>query len=198
MSTHLFNGTFVKHLNTNFRKDQPYISVNDTNKVKELLNLIVEVCGILQLSNGNKMNIFFDNIGNIEGIRTCSYLRYSKYIWHTHPKSSKGYPSAEDIAKTLKHSDIHEQILFTSWGVWELYASNNKKPSEVTVEKIRKDGDNLYNKTTRGRVLTTDNISSVYSYIARLEHKLSSYGLKIVFTPWWEIDENENYFLKIK
>jgi len=57
---------------------------------------------------------------SVEGRAMCLYKKYDNFIWHTHPNSSKYYPSKKDILKILKHDIIKFSYLFTQYGYWLL------------------------------------------------------------------------------
>ena len=89
--------------------------------LNELLlnNNIPEVCGIINEPN----LLIIDSIGDWEieedSLRgVCKYSRYSKYIWHTHPISTKFYPSPEDIRKVINNDVITDSYIFTPFGYW--------------------------------------------------------------------------------
>jgi hypothetical protein len=93
-------------------------------------------------------------------------------IWHTHPPTSKYYPSVEDICKVLKHPDINVSIIFTIYGVW-VYKCNteervHKIPEDLT-QLINGLGDDFYRETEKGR---TYNIDAILNYIFRLKNLL--------------------------
>lgn len=49
----------------------------------------------------------------------CMLAQYTDVVFHSHPKSSRAYPSAEDLLKLMKHHDkIKTSIIATSWGIW--------------------------------------------------------------------------------
>ena len=172
--------------------------------IHQLLDLDTEACGILESVDEERFHLILDAIGESDkaGRKLCRFPRYSTYIWHTHPKFSKGYPSAEDIAKTLKPREradlIYDQLIFTDWGIWEMYAGNKKQLVPQTVAAIAADANALWNVTEGGSVLTRSNISALESYTYALEYNLASYGFRIIFTPWWKLGSKKNYFLKIK
>jgi hypothetical protein len=176
-----------------------YIDEGSIFWVQKFLDLDTEACGILENTSDDKLRIILDAMGEEEnGRKLCRFLRYSTYIWHTHPKSSKGYPSAEDIAKTLKHKQIYSQLIFTDWGIWEMYAGKKKVPSVNTVAAINNEANALYHLSEKGKILTSSNMFALESYIFALENNLSSYDFKIVFTSWWKLKGVKSYSLKIK
>lgn len=173
-----------------------YISNESLWWVYKLLELDTEACGILE-EHGDELRLVLDNIGEEkDGRKLCNYTRYGKYIWHTHPRSAKGYPSSEDIAKTLKHSSIHGQFIFTTWGIWELHTTKHHVPSPGTIKAIANEANGLYHLTERGKVLTKHNAHALRSYIDGLMYNLSSYGLNISFVSWEELGGSSNYMVR--
>ena len=146
--------------------------------VQKLLDLDAEACGIL-VPNYNTFQLVLDAYGEDDGSgrKMCLFKRYSDYIWHTHPRSVQGYPSAEDIAKTLKHADIRMQLIFTSWGTWQLSCANHREIDDSVRDEISKIGDWLYQVSERGRTLPSKEI--VNQYIKFLTDYLQHFGFHI-------------------
>lgn len=167
--------------------------------IDTLLNLEIEACGVIMKKDCSEHDwrLFLDNVGKKTGRPSCVFKRYSKYIWHTHPRSSKGYPSAEDIAKTLKHSDIHTQFIFTDWGIWELYSRKHSQPNERIIKAINAEANALYNVTNRGRVLTKSNRHALNSYIEALTYNLRKHEFQITFIGWNELKRNSPYYSRL-
>jgi len=110
-----------------------------------------EITCPVSMSNDN-VNFDFDNIkigGEINYthkgvVKTRKMvMQHSKHtIFHTHPISSKPYPSVEDIVKLLKHRDvICNSFIFTNWGLWII--SNTSKSNYYN--KISEDKKNKIN-----------------------------------------------------
>ena len=88
-----------------------------------MLNLDVEMCGSMR--DGR---IFVEKTGTrLKNRGMCQLNKYSKIIWHTHPKIFRAYPSVEDVLNMLKWHPINKKnnfpeisLIFTDWGVWTI------------------------------------------------------------------------------
>jgi hypothetical protein len=85
----------------------------------------IEYCGIFLNDNGTLFIVKEETRkGDPANDRLmCLYNKYDNIIWHTHPNTSKYYPSLEDILKVLKRDIIHYSYLFTKFGYWILFFS---------------------------------------------------------------------------
>ncbi len=82
---------------------------------------VPELCGVIIDSNRLSIDGIGEWLEDVDGTPTrgtCNYKEYANKIWHTHPISSKFYPSPEDIIKVLKHSCIIDSYIFTPFGYW--------------------------------------------------------------------------------
>jgi len=81
-----------------------------------------ELCSYLKINN-KELIIIIDSLrqGEIEnGRRTCKNEGISSgYLYHSHPFSSRSYPSAEDIIKVLTNN-FKVSIIATRWGVYTI------------------------------------------------------------------------------
>lgn len=162
-----------------------YLTDDDKILLHKLLEEDYEVCGhvINHPTLKDKYTLYFEAEGNSSGRAMCQHIKYSFMIWHTHPQSSKGYPSMEDIRKILQRKEIKFSFIFTSWGVWEL-SSGIKGNVPVEMQKeITELGDWLYRKTNRGRALPTGNTgkSIISKYIENLQNLSTNWRLNIKF-----------------
>lgn len=70
----------------------------------------------------NKIDLYLVNRGDervgAEPVACSTGVNYP-IVWHTHPKTSKYYPSVVDIVKILKHSSKISYI-FVPYGFWKL------------------------------------------------------------------------------
>ena len=125
----------------------------------------------------------------------CQNKIFTKYIWHTHPNISKSYPSVQDLFFTLRKTP-NISIIFTKWGIWELYAG---KKYNITKENIdyfrRKYIDDILAKiyfgTGKGKVdvLNKDQLSVVLEQTKNLNRIMTHFGFKFIisFTDWRDI-----------
>lgn len=167
-----YDSKHVQHGGNNFQIDYETI-----DEIKELLNHNVEYCGNF-IDNYEYLSI--DGQPNPGGLtndrKSCNYKYYSPIIWHTHPVSSKYYPSVEDIVKVLKHDIITHSFIFTPFGYWILnydgvFLHWTDPKLSVFIEQCNK---LLYESTNRG---TTFNQEAIDNYCRRLN--------KIINIQWY-------------
>lgn len=138
-----------------------YISLKNLEIVKNyVFSINNEICGNLYETQTGSMASVVDRKGIIENDRVKVIpSMYTKYMWHTHPHTSKSYPSSEDIVRILGiHKDNVCEIIFTSWGIWKLFCNYKKELSErkknFLLHEIQKILDVIYYSTEKGKILT--------------------------------------------
>jgi hypothetical protein len=189
-----------------------YISEKTLQTVKQMITeRDVEMCGnLLQPSELGKYGIvenkdeglllYVENVGNEN---SCQNNTFTKYTWHTHSKSSKGYPSVADLFVPLRKTP-DTSIIFTIWGIWELHAGQ-KYAKELTEERreflkvnyLEKVLNKIYEYTDRGRAypLSEKQYSAVTQLTASLNKLIQEkLDMRFVafFTDWREIKDNYN------
>ena len=114
-----------------------------------------EYCGNC-VPNGDHISLNLDNMltGSIlDGRGTCTYKEHSNVLWHTHPLTSRPWPSGEDIAKVIKsrHDVAIDKIpivslIFTKWGLWEIVTAIDNKINidDNTVTNINNLGGKIF------------------------------------------------------
>lgn len=148
-----------------------------------------EYCGNFKLMGEDSLVIDRMSIvtGTKIGQKACQHLFYSRFIFHTHPYTSKFYPSLQDMQKILKQSKIEYSVIFTGLGIWVLKLSGSFSEELINSEKIKftikKANDILYSKTDGGYKF---NKQAVNEYIEILQKKFKK--LQIKFYSWEEID----------
>lgn len=103
-----------------------------------------EFCGHFNIK-GRNLEQIIDNEGEsilnpfTHGATLCPRTPSMKNLtWHTHPADFTGpLPSANDILM-LTHPNITLEILFTQWGVWEMYGKGGYVLSDKEVKNINK------------------------------------------------------------
>jgi len=117
-----------------------------------------------------------------ESRKHCLYENYNKIVWHSHPTSSKFYPSLEDILKIIKQKNaiIDYSYIFTKFGFWTLHSIEHIEIDDLLPERITNLLNELYFNTTKGRVY---NAESVDIFINKINQLLRG-TLEIVFTPY--------------
>lgn len=151
------------------------------NDLKIFLDLDVEICGFII-----GKEFYIDNVGNSnDSRRSCKHKYYLSQIFHTHPYTSKAYPSTEDIIKVLKNDKIYLSYVITSWGIYGIYFSfkeKDKNTLNILSKEITKINDDLYFKTDKGR--GKFNEDKILSYIKELESLLRNYQARIIFKKY--------------
>lgn len=170
------------------------IRTQDIQTILELMELKVEACGFLLLEDNI---LYIDSISNDTDKKdraSCTLSKYTEIIWHTHPFNHKSYPSTEDVLKILKlRKDNLPKIslIFTTWGIWQLYAGK-KDYITINLDKyIQKELDRLYFNTEKGRAKFDLFIQNqIDTFIKNIEELCEKYDLHIKFTYWKEIEND--------
>jgi hypothetical protein len=172
-----------------------YIDENGLDAIAKFLEKDIELCGFLITApNDPVANIVVKGTGSPTGRLSCTLPRYDPYIWHTHPAVAKGYPSVEDISISLR-KPIHTQIIFTSWGVWEISAQTKLQKLDAAIRKeIEQAGHALYTVSERGRVYKSSLNPLIRSFLNQLEYIFDEQGLRVHFRAWENI--GSKYILK--
>jgi hypothetical protein len=135
------------------------------NEIKQLVidsDIPHEICGSIS-QTGTNFDIYEHEAGSISGTTraNCLYEDYREpIIWHNHPKTSKYYPSIEDIQKVIKtkNSTLFKSFIFTHMGYWELTAIQHIDISPKLSLNIERLLNWFYFKSSQGRVYNKDAI----------------------------------------
>lgn len=176
-----------------------FFELRDLNFYKNYLGDNFEYCGNFRLLGD--IYLVVDEMSIVTGTKlgrqagrlvessSCEHDHYSQFIFHTHPNTSKFYPSTADLQKILKHVSINYSIIFTKFGVWVLRLSaadtfeKEYIESYPVVDKLQHIGDIFYRQTEHGR---SYNPKAVNEYISRLQ--TAFHPLKIRFYTWELLD----------
>jgi len=97
----------------------------------DVFNKPVEICAFLNKDEIKILTIDKKSItlgtSKSEGKRaSCNYMEKYRgnYIYHSHPKESRSYPSSEDIIKVLKSDKLMFSIIATRWGEYIIKQTN--------------------------------------------------------------------------
>jgi inner membrane protein involved in colicin E2 resistance len=208
-----------------------YLDNDNIELIKELITVDYEVCGHLEEEKKNvyeelsnilniiPITLVQQNTGKNESKKMCVFKYYKKMLWHTHGVNSKGYPSVEDILKSIKNANkIKRQLIFTKFGIWELYTLlidedinklNKNERKQIIIERnierniIEILNDNIYNNFYKGKDkekyneinVSVDNIKYIYKCNNKLIELLKKYKFYISFVPWYVIDKMDVYIL---
>lgn len=163
--------------------EKEYILSKDTlNTIYEhVFDAGSELCSYLELKSGKELKIIVDTLtqGDIQNNRkTCKNIgKSSGFLYHSHPFSSRSYPSAEDIVKVLKY-DFKVSIIATRWGIYTI-----KNPIK---EKIDEDEEDYY----LSRILKNVNV------IGRMENKKGFLSEKYLKPEDFKGDFHSKYYVK--
>lgn len=111
--------------------DNRYILKENTikNIYKDVFENDSEKCAYFTIDNENILTIDPRTITKGEDTeykqgktrKFCNYSETNKtnYIYHSHPKESRSYPSVEDVLKVLKYKDKYRiSVISTRWGIY--------------------------------------------------------------------------------
>ena len=98
------------------------------------------------------------------------------------------------------------QLIFSEWGIWEIYASNpriklvnDEKKIKALIKGIVQDAGGFYHVTERGKKL--ERYGLINDIINVWETNINNYGnfgLHISFVPWEHLRKGQNYLLRFK
>lgn len=134
------------------KKFEAQLSKLDQNKRQ------VEYCGNCYYTNdpSNYIRLNLGNMitGGVVGDRgICILKEYSNILWHTHPLTSRPWPSGEDIAKIIKSRPDTEfdkipivSLIFTKWGIWQIASASDNKinTDDINVRSINRLGLKIF------------------------------------------------------
>lgn len=133
------------------------LSLEEIRRHTTDLTIKYEICGPLI----NDQHYLEPNPDRMEGRANCTTSRDSN-IWHTHPASSKYYPSYEDIRTPLIHSAVNKSVIYTQYGDWILeYDGPIYTREQVDTrykEYINSALASFYHHTNRGRTYNAEEI----------------------------------------
>lgn len=110
--------------------------------LQDVLIFPLEICGSMEKKNGEYVIKEYTQGSNIPR-QHCNYSILSRVVFHTHPLSSKSYPSIEDLAKVVKYPQVKVWLLACKWGIWYMRVSSHKLNSDF----LQKVNDRLYHIT---------------------------------------------------
>jgi hypothetical protein len=155
-----------------------------------------EICANLDTIPGTQIRSFIKDsiskgskelLSNGKYRAYCKYKSYTSVIFHSHPKTSRSYPSYEDIEKVKKHDKIKVSIIATRWGIYVIKKNNTIITDKDKVDKYLKFIYNLENSTGFSKVektlgeFTPNVEDTLETYIKKLGYYT---GLKFSFYNW--------------
>ena len=146
-------------------------------------NIEYEECGTIEIID-RKYVVKLHEVPRTDMTRqSCNFEYYNNIIWHSHPQSSKFYPSIEDILKSIKvkNRNIVYSYIFTKFGFWTLHTIHHIDFQDDRIQRqITELLNNLYFETSRGREY---NAEAVGKFIDSFNQMLSGI-LEISFTVY--------------
>jgi len=143
------------------------------NYIKEITidsELPYELCGSISVGMTYKV-ITHETPPSAEARANCTYEDYNEsIIWHNHPKTSKFYPSLEDIVKVfkMKNKKLHMSFIYTHVGYWRLEKIKNVEVTKELSSSINYWLDWLYFKTERGRTYNEEAVNHMTTNLNKL------------------------------
>jgi hypothetical protein len=155
--------------------------------------LSYEVCGHFEKIDNLLYPVYSTQERITSGRKACNYDEGQKdkpFIFHTHIKASKYYPSIEDIESSyVKRNNIH--FIFTIYGYWiyktykplirQFFGHDRKRAHEIYNEEIEKLLTNFYRATGRGKIF---NQTAIDTLITDLFNKLKLFDFEITFIKY--------------
>lgn len=147
-----------------------------------------EICGCAG-RYGNKFQLYREQDDGDKGY--CYYTDEYNIIWHTHPYTSKPYPSTTDLLKVIKY---HHSIsfIFCIFGLWTIKFSERR--NNTIIDKIaKKIGEKggvevtYYHATNRGMQPTA---KALYYYIQGIKHIVNNELKNTTYTPSFDLTFN--------
>ena len=138
-----------------------------------------EICGCA-IKYKDKFQLYREH--NDGGKGYCYYTNQYNIIWHTHPYSSKPYPSITDLLKVIKYQNTIS-FIFCIFGLWTITFKGINKAVIDNINKIFKKKNNpehiYYFSTNRGMQPTA---KALYNYIQDVKeifnNELGFFGVK--------------------
>ena len=129
-----------------------------------------EICGCAKWYN-NKFQLYREQDEGEKGY--CYFTDEYDILWHTHPYTSKPYPSTTDLLKVVKYNN-NISFIFCIFGLWTIKFSERRDNAVINKirEKIGEKGGieyTYYDITKRGMQPTA---KALHNYIE---------GIKLIF-----------------
>jgi hypothetical protein len=184
------------------------IPKNSLAKIKQTLKKNHEICGICIGKDGDILELeYIDNGPPIEKGEVGSCRSTNKWInFHTHPTIVWPWPSTEDVFKVLRKRDgkpLYGSLIFTEWGIWEIYAANKVEDSYLTeIEEswTQYTSDKLFydlELTPKSKPPAFSKASEhIISYLDKWSEIFWDIGLDICLTSWNGLEQDQSYQLQ--
>ena len=177
----------------------------------EALRLTHEICYNTELNNNIYELKDYSTHRSSASRGNCTFTKgfMNGYVIHTHPFTSKAYPSSEDIISVVSHNNVEVSIIVSTIGVWELSYHGSYDLSSGDIKYLQKKINNsislpLYDlglnrglDRSKPDGIESDellkNITKYKKNIQKIFKKHNVKGLKIRFTFIHDIPEDKIY-----
>lgn len=161
-----------------------------TNVIRILFHAFTnsnEICGCA-IEYDNKFLLYREYNDGEQG--NCYYTNKYNIIWHTHPYTSKQYPSSTDLLKVIKYEHTIS-FIFCIFGLWTIKFEEQRNNTVIdNITKKFKEKNNpghiYYKSTNRGMQPTA---ISIYNYIQNIKQIVNN-ELGYVNNPGFELTFN--------
>ena len=146
-------------------------------------NIDYEECGTINnTGSGYIIKVHDSSFTSGETRKHCNFTYYDTIIWHSHPQTSKFYPSLEDMLKSIKiqNNRIKYSLIFNKFGYWTLHSINHIEINDSLPKNITKLLDTLYFGTSKGQSYNAESIQIFINNMNRLLNNV----LEISFTQY--------------
>lgn len=129
------------------------------------------------------------------------------YLFHSHPRKIRSYPSLEDVVKLLRHPEVYLSVIATRWGIYVIKSNHLSKSFAERYSYLDRDSQMIKYKSEFG--IHLDKIGHIENYkgfkdgvytpvnerevLYILEHlnEISKItGLEIKFCPWTKLNKS--------
>lgn len=142
---------------------------------------------------------------------SCIFPKHDKrehpYLFHSHPRKRRSYPSLEDVVKLLRHPEVFLSVIATRWGIYVIKSNHESREFARKYYKLDKNSQMKKYESKFGihlkkiGFLENDkgykngefpplNEKEVDVISQHLEEIAKITGLEIKFCPWKDLNKN--------
>jgi len=164
------------------------------NKMYDLvLNKQEEYCIIFDFNEETRVLDFSDKhtigtvvIENGKERATCSSppkgnnLDYP-YVFHSHPKHRRSYPSLEDIMKPLRHPEVNLSVIATRWGIYVIKSDEESRTFSLKFSCLDRDTQKeIYEEKLNKYLFEIQKVEDHKGYKEKIYKNLNDYDIKFI------------------
>lgn len=129
------------------------------------------------------------------------------YVFHSHPKILRSYPSIEDIMKLLRHPEVNLSVIATRWGLYVMKSTDESRKNALKyshldiiaqkqiygeminkyLERFREVENHKGFYSGNNRPLNDNDINFLRIHLNNINTKTN---LEIKFCPWKDLNKN--------